>query len=161
LEGGSRPAADGHDIDEGAPSLSHIGTPAMAYLAGVGAAVTVGGSVIGTLFPQAFATIDAFDLSRAAFPFEALINAGFILLGTVTTLAYFHFSAGAKADGSVHRFAPVEWLAWAGRIFIAITLGVLFAGVLLASLTAFVERISSLFSFDFPRQCCPLIEVTS
>jgi hypothetical protein len=129
------------------PRLSHIGTPAMAYLAGVGAAVTVGGSVIGTLFPQAFATIDAFDLSRAAFPFEALLNASFILLGTVTTLSYFHFSAGTRADGSVRRFVMVEWLAWTGRIFIAITLGVLFAGVILASLTAFVERIASLFDF--------------
>lgn len=129
------------------PSLSHIGMPAMAFLAGVGGAVTVGGSVIGTLFPQTFATIDAFDLSSTSFPFETLLNSGFILLGTVTTLAYFHFSVGTQADGSPRRFAPVEWLAWAGRIFIAITLGVLFAGVILASLTAFVERISSLLNF--------------
>ena len=129
------------------PSLSHIGTPAMAYLAGVSAAVTVGGSVIGTLFPQAHATIDAFDLSGATFPLEALMNAGFILVGTVATLAYFHFSARTKPNGTVRRFEPLEWTAWVGSIFIAITLGVLFAGVFLASLTAFVERIASWSNF--------------
>ena len=32
------------------PRLSFLGTPAVAYIAGVSAAVTVGGAVIGTLF---------------------------------------------------------------------------------------------------------------
>jgi hypothetical protein len=125
------------------PRLSHWGTLSLAYLAGVSAAVTIGGAVIGTLFPQAMASIDAFDLSQYDFPIEGLFNAGMILLGTVTSLAYFHFSAQAKADGSVARFFVLEWLAKAGGIFIAITLGVLFAGVLSASLTAFIERIAS------------------
>ena len=129
------------------PRLSAIGTPAMAYLAGVSAAVTIGGGVIGTLFPQAFATINAFDLSRSAAPLEALVSGAFILIGAVTALAYFHFGARSMPDGSIRRFAVLEGAAWLGRIFIAITLGVLFAGVFLASLTAFIERITSWANF--------------
>ena len=132
---------------KGWPRLSHLGAPAMAYLVGVSAAVTVGGAVIGTLFPQAFATIDAFHLDLASLPIELFLNATFILMGLVTTLIYFHFGARVNADGSVRRFGFIEILAWVGRIFIAITLGVLFAGVFLASLTAFIERLVSWADF--------------
>ncbi|HEY5901062.1 MAG TPA: hypothetical protein VIU39_00830 [Anaerolineales bacterium] len=129
------------------PRLSFIGTPAVAYLAGVGAAVAVGGAAAGTLVPQSLATINAFSLAGSEFPLETLVNAGFILLGVVAALAYFHFSAQARPDGSTARFRPLEWLARAGGVFIAITLGVLYAGVFLASLAAFVERIASWSTF--------------
>jgi hypothetical protein len=129
------------------PRLSHIGTPAVAYLAGVSAAVIIGGGVIGTMFPQTFAAINAYDLSKYANPLEGLISGSIIILGTVTTLAYFHFTGQTRPDGTVQRFFVLEWIAKAGSIFIAITLGVLFAGVLSASLTAFIERIASWFTF--------------
>ena len=60
------------------------------------------------------------------------------------TLAYFHFGARKKEDGSVRRNALVEALTWIGRIYIAITFGVLFAGVYMAALTAFINRVDSL-----------------
>jgi energy-converting hydrogenase Eha subunit A len=41
----------------------------------------------------------------------------------------------------------IELLAWFGRIFIAIALGVIFAGVYSAALTAFIERINFLITF--------------
>lgn len=129
------------------PRLSFLGTPAVAFLAGVSAAVTVGGAVIGTLIPQALAAMDAYELGRYASPLEGLWSGTFILIGTITTLAYFHFGAQTLPDGSIRRFRILEALAWVGRIFIAITLGALFAGVLLASLAAFVERLTSLFNF--------------
>ena len=37
----------------------------MAYLVGVGAAVAIGGAVLGTLLPQISATFDNFDLKSA------------------------------------------------------------------------------------------------
>ncbi|MGE5251189.1 MAG: hypothetical protein ACM3QS_13370 [Bacteroidota bacterium] len=129
------------------PRLSPLGTPAVAYLAGAGAAVAIGGSVIGTLFPQAFASMNAFDLSKSSFPLEALLNGSFILVGVVTSLAYFHFNARSLPDGSLRRFRLLEGIAWAGGVFIAITLGVIFAGVFQASLTAFIERIASWSNF--------------
>jgi hypothetical protein len=129
------------------PRLSFLGTPSVAYLAGVSAAVTVGGAVIGTLFPQTFAAMDAYNLERYSSPLEGLWSGTFILVGTVSTLAYFHFGARSLPDGSIRRLGILEGLAWVGRIFIAITLGVLFAGVFLASLTAFVERLTSWSDF--------------
>jgi hypothetical protein len=38
-------------------------------------------------------------------------------------------------------------IAWVGRIFIAITLGVLFAGVYMSALTAMIERLSFILNF--------------
>lgn len=132
------------------PRLTKLGSPAMAYLVGVSAAVAIGGALTGTLFPQMAATINAFDLQAAMarnITLEAVFNGAFILAGTVTSLAYFHFGAKAKSDGSVRRNGLVESLAWFGRIFIAITLGVIFAGVYAAALTALIERISSILNF--------------
>ncbi len=62
-------------------------------------------------------------------------------------------SPPARADlGEVIRSIPCAGpntgdLAWVGGIFIAITLGVLFSGVFLASLSAFIERIASWSNF--------------
>jgi hypothetical protein len=67
-------------------------------------------------------------------------------VGTIFTLGAFHFSAGRAADGTPKRFALLDGLAWVGRIFIAITLGALFAGVYMAALTAMIERLSSLIT---------------
>jgi len=129
------------------PRLTKAGGPAMAYLVGVGAAVAIGGALSGTLFPQVLATINSFGLPGGLDFFGAFINGGIILVGAVTSLAYFQFGARAAADGSVRRNFIFEAFAWVGRIFIAITLGALFAGVYAAALTAFIERISSIINF--------------
>jgi hypothetical protein len=132
------------------PRISWIGNFAMAVLVGVGAATAVGGALLGTLIPQAQASMDALDFRTAASGTGAILKLfqGIVMLGgTVLTLAYFHFSAGRAADGSVKRNVVLEWLAWGGRIFIAITFGALFAGVYMAALTAMIERLSSLINF--------------
>ena len=123
------------------PQLTRLGTPSMAILVGIGSAVAIGGAVTGTLFPQIGATINAFDLRKVASPIEAMVNGGLILAGVVTTLAYFHFGAGTTAEGTVKRFGLIEIVAFVGGIFVAIALGVLFAGVYSAALTALIERL--------------------
>lgn len=135
------------------PRFSHLGQLPMAYLVGVGAAVTIGGAMLGTLFPQITATFDNFDVSlaverntNAAF---MILNGAAILVGVIGTLVYFHFGASQKADGSVRRNIVVSSLSWVGRVYIAITFGVLFAGVYMAALTALIERMDSLRSFFF------------
>jgi len=122
------------------PQLTKWGTPSMAVLVGVSAAVAIGGAVTGTLIPQIGATITIFDLRTSTSPATSLLNGGFVLAGVVTTLAYFHFSAVNTADGSVRRLGLIELLAFIGGIFLAIALGVLFAGVYSAALTALIER---------------------
>ncbi len=128
------------------PPISRLGMPAMGLLVGVSAAVAVGGAVNGTLLPQANATIVAFDVNKFTSP-EALLDNLLVLAGLVTTLAYFHFGARSRADGSVRRFGIIEGLALAGSVFLAITLGVLFAGVYSAALAAFIERLHFLGTF--------------
>jgi hypothetical protein len=127
------------------PRISWVGSFAMALLVGVGAAAALGGALVGTLLPQAQAAVDGFDLRAAGGGFSALmqlVEGGVMLLGTVFTLASFHFSAGRAADGAAKRNRILEGVAWVGRIFIAITFGVLFAGVYMSALTAMIERLS-------------------
>jgi hypothetical protein len=134
------------------PRQSGLGQVVMAFLVGVGAAVTIAGALIGTLIPQLLGTINAFDMtafSGKGLPalVEPLSTAGIILIGTVLTLAYFHFSARPKVDGSTRRLGLIEFLAWGGRAIIGIALGAIYAGVYAAALTALIERISSLINF--------------
>lgn len=133
------------------PRLAGMGRVAMAFIVGVGAAVTIAGALTGTFLPQVTGTINSFDMVAASSQnipaIEAMFNGAFILAGTVFTLIYFHFGARAKADGSMQRFQPIEILGWVGNIFIGITLGAIFAGVYAAALTALIERISSLINF--------------
>ena len=135
------------------PRIAWIGNFAMAVLVGVGAAAAVGGALLGTLMPQAQAAIDGFDVLSAGNIGEVasqLLAGVVMLVGTVFTLASFHFSAGRAADGVPKRNRILEGIAWVGRMFIAITFGVLFAGVYMSALTAMIERLS--FVLNFIRQ---------
>jgi hypothetical protein len=128
------------------PRISWLGSFAMALLVGVGAATALSGAVIGTLIPQSRAAMDAFVSPT----FLQLIEAVVMLVGTVLTLIYFQFSAKRTPDGSVKRNVIIEVLAWGGRVFIAVTFGVLFAGVYMAAMTAMLERLSSMIGFVKP-----------
>src|SRR5258707_13749454 len=97
----------------------------MAFLVGVGAAVTIAGALGGTLIPQLMGSINAFDVNAAAARgvnlFEVMVNGGVILRGTILTLNYFHFGANARPDGCVVTLGFIENLARLGRIFIGIS----------------------------------------
>ena len=131
------------------PHTSWIGNFAMAILVGVGAATAVGGAVIGTLLPQTEAAMSAFDLGSAAGStiFVRLFEATIMFLGTVLTLAAFHYTLRRAPDGSAKQSGFLDSLSKVGRGFVSITLGVLFAGVYIAALTAMIERLSSLIQF--------------
>jgi len=133
------------------PSLSKIGGLPMAFLVGVAAAVAIGGAVMGTLIPQIQAALTPFDLPAAkavgASPIERLLEGSVFLVGTISTLVYFHFGARRVPDGPPRRSRLIEWIAWVGRVFIAVTFGVLFAGVYAAAMTALIERLTFLWNF--------------
>jgi hypothetical protein len=129
------------------PRTSWLGTPSVAFLVGVGAAVAVGGAVMGTLIPQTQASFNVFNPTSSGESWLARLFFGAIMLvGTITTLVYFHFGAKSTAGGP-QRSKLVIWLGWIGQVFIAITLGVLFAGVFAAALTAMIERLNSIWFF--------------
>lgn len=116
------------------PRLQRLGNPAMGYLVGVGAAVAIGGSLLGTLFPQTQATMSIWTPHSGV----GLISGGVILLGSISTLAYFHF--GARPEEARANIV-LDILRDIGQFFIALTLGVIFGGVYLAAMAALVERI--------------------
>ncbi len=122
------------------PQFEWFGRPIVAFLVGVGTATAVAGAVLGTLFPQIEASSDMFGQGLGGIASGALI-----LLGTITTIAYFQFTVRKANAGS--RGKIMAFLALLGQVFIAITLGAIFAGVLAAALTAFVDRIQSIVLF--------------
>ncbi len=135
------------------PRLSRLGNPAVAYLVGVGVAVAIGGAVMGTVFPQTLASINLMDLQApqdGATPLFSMVQGVLIILGTVSTLIYFHFGARQRPNGAPRRPDWIEGLALVGQVFIAITLGVIFAGVFSASLTALIERINYIGNVILP-----------
>jgi len=133
------------------PRLSILGSPVMAFLVGVGAAVAVGGALLGTLFPQFQATTQLFDTAAIQASGNevvlALFNGILILVGVVVTFASFTFNTGFIKNPSLR--ALWNLTHWFGRGFVAITFGVIFAGVYLASLAALTERLNSLLVFLF------------
>ncbi len=132
-------------------SVGKWGNLSIAYLVGVGAAVAIGGAVIGTIIPQSLATMDAlnFSLMRAqGIGFTEFVTTGvFILVGTVASLAYFHFHARQRPSQPPARRKGIEGLARVGEWFIATTFGTLFAGVYLAAASALAYSITSLWQF--------------
>ncbi len=82
------------------PHLSQLSRIPLAYLAGLSAAVAIGGAVFGTIVPQGQAVLDAFDPYRIyADPqlvWVRILDAGVMILGVVGTLSYFHFGQPLK-----------------------------------------------------------------
>ena len=131
--------------------MARWGNISMAYLVGVGAAVAIGGALLGTIFPQVGATINLFDLqigeeSGSSILFQ-FVNGSIILVGVLVTMAYFHFGISTGVDQPSERLVWIEWMARIGNVFIAIAFGVLFAGVYSAALMALVERLYFIVDF--------------
>ncbi len=123
------------------PSTAILGNPASAFLVGVGAAMAIGGAIQGTLLPQINAASNYFN--------SGIIQGILILLGSTTTLISFHFKVESADNQSINSNTLLNWIASVGKVFIAITFGVIFAGVYSAAMAALVERfvfLSDLFN---------------
>lgn len=126
------------------PRIEWIGRPVVAFLVGTGAAAVVAGAIMGTIYPQVASSVNELNPNRGLLD---LLGGVFILLGTVATLAYFQFTViGQKTSGGAQGLV-IKVITFVGQIFIAITLGTLFAGVFSAALTALIDRIQSIVLF--------------
>ncbi len=132
------------------PKTAKYGNLSSALLLGVGAAIAVQGAILGTLIPLISSSSEIFSPEQIQLLIQTgqsgkiymLILQGIIILtGTIATLMYFHFSAQKTATQAVVRPRYINTLAKIGRGFIAITFGVIFAGIYSAALTALVERV--------------------
>jgi len=131
------------------PRLSILPNPVLAFMVGIGAATAIGGAIFGTLFPQTTATIRLFDTQNIVQvgkdPAFEILNSGLILLGVIITLGSFQFGTRWLQNQAIAPFWQLVF--WGGRVFVAITFGVIYAGVFLAALSALTERLSSIVAF--------------
>jgi hypothetical protein len=114
-----------------------------ALMVGVGVAVAIGGSIVGTLIPQTSAAFipllpanDAPDLPSLL---EYVVGAIFMVVGTVATLGFFYYGGRARPGQPAERPVWVKALAPVGEVFLGTTFGVMYAGAIVASLAVFVQ----------------------
>lgn len=122
----------------GRQAASWLANIPLAVLFGVGAALALGGAVVGTLRPQILATVRPSGVDPLA-----LGGAALLLLGVVLTLCYFYFT--------VARTTPAGRLiaggAAAGRWLLMIAFGFFLAGGLITYLTALNGRLEFLVNW--------------
>jgi hypothetical protein len=132
------------------PRFSWLGSASMAFMVGVSAAVAIAGALIGTLVPQFIATIAPFGLENGTnigSILEGLSEGAVMLLGTVTTLAYFHFGVKSSGNGAGSTNPVMRIMGLIGQFFIAVTFGVLFTGAYAAAVSALIGRMYFIWSF--------------
>jgi hypothetical protein len=134
------------------PSTSRWGSLPIVFLVGVGAAVVVGGAITGTLIPQSISAVSSLN-PKAIAPvtqetgIERVVSVTIMLIGTISTLLYFQFTARRSPTGIGSRSPFLERVATVGRFFIAITFGTMYAGVLASTLIVLSERMDFLITF--------------
>jgi hypothetical protein len=117
-----------------------------ALMVGVGVAVAVGGSIVGTLIPQTSAAliplVPVRDPNNPLSPtrlLESIIEAICMVVGTVATLWFFYYGARVRPGQPAVRPGWVKTLAPVGEVFLGTTFGVMYAGAIVASLAVFAQ----------------------
>ncbi len=114
------------------PTVSWLGNISLALLVGVGAAVSLVGSLTGTLWPQ-IANV------RPATPLQGIV----VALLTICTLISFQFTVLRPRSSGL--WQPAIWqrsVTAVGRIVLTITFGALFAMLLSTGLILLAERLN-------------------
>lgn len=114
--------------------FGRAGNIAIAFIIGTGTAVALVGAISGTLIPLATATGSGIYVD--------VLNGFLIFIGVSSTLLYFYYLSRRRSDGRVQRRLVLRAISLVGQIFIIITLGAVYAGAILTSLTIFTERMS-------------------
>jgi hypothetical protein len=130
-------------------SLSWLGSISVAWLLGVGAALAIGGALLGTLLPQMDATADlAYYVTRYG-PGLGLFSGLMVLVGTVGVLLYFTFGRGQEGPLVGFREGLVRIWGGLGRWFILIAFGAILATTFTSRLSLLVGRIQFLLDSVF------------
>lgn len=128
-------------LAKGKRSTSWIGNISMAWLFGAGAALALGGALLGTLASQLRASW--FSLNPADYAGQPLgwVNALLLALGTIGVLLSFYYTEPAgKGAGRLLAGFRKGW-GRLGRWFMLVTFGALFAGAIISRFTLLVDRV--------------------
>ncbi len=129
------------------PALRWLSKIPVAYLVGVGAALALGGAIIGTIIPRVsalFVSLAPRDYGGGNAGIERALYQGLLAVGTIGTLLYFYFSASDESRG------PRLWdriaRGWGGlgKWVIMITLGALFGSTVMSRISLLLGRIQFL-----------------
>jgi hypothetical protein len=127
-----------------------LGSLALAFVLGVGAALAIGGALFGTLVPQASSLVNI-SLNPNHYPdtenevgLVLWLNYIIIVLGAVGTFFYFTFAVRAEGLLGGLREGFVRFWAGMGRLMIIFTLGALFANAFSSRVAVLVSRLQFL-----------------
>lgn len=124
-------------LARGIKPLSALANLPLGVLFGAGAALALGGALTGSLIPQVRASVVSLmpaDHGQGWVGWAYAFDAALLLLGTIAVLSAFHFAARGRGPLSGLWYSLLRALGRAGRMFLMITFGALFAG---AALTFF------------------------
>ncbi len=130
--------------------LSWLGSLTVAYLLGVGAAVAIGGGLLGTLVPQISAASDISHYTTRYGPGLALFSGVIGIVGTAGVLVHFYFGRGQTGRLAGVRNSIVQTWGGLGWWFILIAFGAILATTFLSRLSLLTGRIQ--FLLDGVRQ---------
>lgn len=123
----------------GRQSLSWLANIPLALVFGVGAALALGGALVGTLGPQLLSTV---TVPANAAPLQ-LVSIALLAVGVIATLCYFYFTvARTSATGRV-----VAAGAQIGRWILMVAFGFFFAGALVTYLSALNDRLAAFITW--------------
>jgi hypothetical protein len=122
----------------------------LAFLFGVGAALAVGGALVGTLMPQVQATFasvrpSAYQARAAQEGMAAgtyVLDVVVIAVGTISTLLYFTFTTARGATPLEKTGGRIQQIAAGfGKVFVLFTFGALFATGSISRVALLVDRV--------------------
>jgi hypothetical protein len=125
-------------------SLSWLGDLSVAVLLGVGAALAIGGALLGTLVPQVNATADVARYVTRYGPRLGLFSGIVVLVGTIGVLLHFHFGASQGGRVAALRDGIVRIWGGLGRWFILVAFAAILATTFMSRLSLLVGRIQFL-----------------
>ncbi|MCB9438622.1 MAG: hypothetical protein H6673_16740 [Anaerolineales bacterium] len=127
------------------PRYAHIGNFAVLILVGIGTGVALVGAVIGTIIPLVGET-------GRSMGSEEVGNGLLMVAGTISTLIYFQYISRQRFnEDSPRPVLVIRVLSTIGQGFIIVTLGALYAGAIVTSLTIFNQLIADQIQFLLER----------
>ena len=123
--------------------LSWLGNLSLAVLLGVGAALAIGGALLGTLLPQISATADISSYARYGRGL-GLFSGLVVLVGTSGVLLYFHFDANRDNRLAGIRNRIVQSWGGLGRWFVIVAFAAILAATFMSRLSLLIGRVQFL-----------------
>lgn len=125
-----------------------VGVVPLAFLLGVGVALTVGGALFGSILPQTVSTIQSVNPADGGWGLA--VSNLILVVGTLSSLSYFYFTADGGAG--LGRIKSGFLRAWrgVGKCFIMITFGAIFASTVMARLSLLIGRLQFLI-YELPK----------